>query len=99
MATSTSYNAAYVGVAGALLSNRGPNIDAELTLVAATANTIALQIQTALSNPSLSAAKQAVLTQVVLASLTGRYTDAALGSAEITRLAAAYAALTANVVD
>ena len=96
MATSTSYNASYVGVVQGLSVNR-PAMDN--TKLAATANTIALQIQTALSSPVLSAPKQALLTQIVASVLAGRYTESALSTATITALAAAYTAVTANIVD
>jgi len=94
--TSTSYNASYVGVVQGLAAGRSA---VNNTKLAATANTIALQIQTELSSPSLSAAKQSLLTQVVAATLTGRYTESALPAATITAIAAEYTALTTNIVD
>ena len=96
MATSTSYNAAYVGVVqGAAYGRYGVNASNLATVADATATAV----QTALTNPSLSAAKQNLLTAIVAGVVSTRSPDAVLASAVITLIAAEYAALTSHIVD
>jgi hypothetical protein len=96
MATSTSYNASYVGVVQGLSFNR-PGMDN--TKLAATANTIALQFESAFLGAVLSAAKQNLLTQIIASFLSGRYTEGAMNSSSVNALMASYTTLTANIVD
>jgi hypothetical protein len=95
MATSTSYNAAYVGFVSGVHAGR---VAVDTTTLAANANTAALAIQTALSSPVLSAAKSSLLTHIIRCYVEGRNV-LSLSTASIVSLCAEYTALTANIVD
>jgi hypothetical protein len=95
MATSTSYNAAYVGYVSGVHAGR---VAVDAATLAANANTAAIAIQTALASPVLSASKASLLTHIVRSYIEGRNV-LSLSAAAIVSLCAEYTALTANIVD
>lgn len=97
MATTTSYNASYVGCVRGLTTCRTAFGNA--SDVAATANGFAIKVQTALASPVLTAPKQDLLTALCASFFEGRYQVGAVADASVSAICAAYTTITANIVD
>lgn len=96
-ATSTTFNASYVGAVRALTEGRSALTNA--ADITSTAAAFATKVQTALANPVLSQAKQELLTALCSSVLGSRYQVGAVADATVTVITAAYTTITAQILD
>jgi hypothetical protein len=96
-ATSTSYNAAYVGAVRALTEGRAavPNTYD----IAVTAASFATRMQVLLANPTLSAPKQVLLGAICASMLGARYVAGTIANPTVAAIAAAYTTLSEPILD